>query len=195
MKFVRMNYTISEDVQPLITPVRVPDFSILNYQFKLFSFGFVHWLNTDRCPLTKREKETLTELRLIGLNNQNRFEKMLSRSKNNELLGICKKLNNYYPKYQTWLWEQAKLGNAVILGHPKSARFIILNLPLEKLMLRDRIKKRIAEKFRSLHEMFLTYSPGKLRKLFPNESEFQELYQFACQYGFGELLRPNIRQM
>lgn len=188
-----MSYAISEDVKPIIDVREIPSCKLVERQYQLYAFGFVFWLNTSNCKLTKDEKQILTEFRLSRFNYRILFRhrKKAIEAVYSELLFVAKKMYKYYPQYQKWLADQERYKYGWLVNTEQYHSYMILNLPLEKLTIPKAITQAIQKaNYRSLHEMLL--HEERWQKFVESPEDFKWFCQYAYVHGFKEFLGMSV---
>lgn len=170
-----LKYVTSEDVKALIQVREVPACPLVERHYKLFSFGFVYWLNFSDSTLSKREKTILTDFRLANYNYRILFrkKKIPMEAVYGELFGVARKLYRSYPIYQKWLIDQSRYKDGFLRYDDKFNRYLVLNTPIAKLNLPKAIAEPIQKaNYRSLYEMLLRADLVEWRKLILSDEDF-----------------------
>lgn len=194
-QYALMSFAISEDIKALIDVREIPSCPSVERQYQLFAFGFVFWLNTQDCQLTKHEKQILTDFRLSRYSYRRLFRhrKKAIDAVYSELLFVSKKLYKYYPQYQKWLADQDRYQDGWLVNAEGFRCYMMLNLPLEKHTFPKQIVKAIRKaKYRSLHEMLLNEPPLNWQNFIESAKDFEEFTKYAYVHGFHEFLGMSV---
>lgn len=167
-------------------PSRLEPYS-LQLALRIECFGFLHWFNSEKCTLPNTQKWLLNAYRAshyslheIGNSHSNA---------ENRLKMIGWRLEQYYPRYQRWMQNEApKIPK--LAEHPAFKRHLFLSQPTEQLPLPKRARNAWRNYgIRSVQELTASMSYLKImREGMITTDELSGFFNLLAENGCEHLL-------